>query len=190
MANRLKRTLESQLGVRVLLTRTGDQTVRLDERSAFANNSKADLLLSLHVNSSVRPSVTGVEVFYANLKQYGSETDATNVVESQILPVFGGGMRAIELTRWETAQARHLEKSERLGRILENQLRSQVEMSVRPVKQAPFRILVGANMPAALIEMGFISNSREEQRLASSAYQNTIVRALMRSVVQFRREIE
>ena len=190
VANRLKRTLESQLGVRVLLTRTGDQTVRLDERSAFANNSKADLLLSLHVNSSVRPSVTGVEVFYASLKQYGPETDAANVVESQILPVFGGGMRAIELTRWETAQARHLEKSERLGRILENQLRSQVEMSVRPVQQAPFRILVGANMPAALIEMGFISNSLEEQRLASSTYQNTIVRALMRSVVQFRREIE
>ena len=190
VANRLKRALESQLGVRVLLTRTGDQTVRLDERSAFANNSKADLLLSLHVNSSVRPSVTGVEVFYASLEQYGSETDATNVVESQILPVFGGGMRAIELTRWETAQAQHLEKSGRLGRILENQLRSQVEMSVRPVQQAPFRVLVGANMPAALIEMGFISNSREEQRLASSAYQNTIVRALMRSVVQFRREIE
>ena len=63
-------------------------------------------------------------------------------------------------------------------------------MSVRPVQQAPFRVLVGANMPAALIEMGFISNSREEQRLASNTYQNTIVRALMRSVVQFRREME
>ena len=98
--------------------------------------------------------------------------------------------RQIELTRWETAQAQHLKKSERLGRILENQLRSQVEMSVRPVQQAPFRVLVGANMPAALIEMGFISNSREEQRLASNTYQNTIVRALMRSVVQFRREME
>ncbi len=178
VANRLKQTLENQLGIRVLLTRTGDQTVRLDERSAFANNSKADLLLSLHVNSSVRPSVTGVEVFYASLEQYGSETNATNVVESQALPVFGGGMRTIELTRWETAQAQHLKKSERLGRILENQLRSQVEMSVRPVQQAPFRVLVGANMPAALIEMGFISNSREEQRLASNTYQNTIVLSL------------
>ena len=111
-------------------------------------------------------------------------------VESQILPVFGGGARPIDITLWEMAQARHLDRSATLGRVIEDRLRSQVEMSPRPIQQAPFRVLVGANMPAALIEMGFISNPQEEQRLTSGAYQNTIVQALVRSVVQFRREAE
>ena len=76
VARRLKAALETRLGVRVLLTRDGDQTVGLDQRAALANNNKADLFLSLHANASLRPAVSGAEVFYLSLAEYGDEATA------------------------------------------------------------------------------------------------------------------
>lgn len=190
VARRLKRALEGQLGARVLLTRNGDEMVRLDERAAVANNNKADLLLSLHVNHSPRPVVRGAEIFYASLQQYGEEARASDAIETRVLPVFGGGTRPIEVVLWEMAQARHLDRSGALARIVEEQLRSRVEMSPRAVQEAPFRVLVGANMPAVLVEMGFISNPDEEQLLGSGSFHASVVQALVGSVVRFRRYVE
>ena len=71
VARRLKAAIEARLGVRVILTRDADATVGLDERAAVANNNKADLFVSLHVNASVRQAVNGAEVFYLSLEEYG-----------------------------------------------------------------------------------------------------------------------
>ena len=186
VARRLKAAIEARLGTRVILTREGDQTVGLDERAAVANNNKADLFISLHANASVRSSAAGAEVFYLSLADYGAQAQRAAQGESEALPVFGGGTRDIDVILWEMAQARHIEESARLARLIETSLRERVPMSPRAIQQAPFRVLVGANMPAVLVEMGFISNPEQERQLASEAFQSTIVQSIVDSVVRFR----
>jgi N-acetylmuramoyl-L-alanine amidase len=186
VARRLKGAIEARLGTRVILTREGDQTVGLDERAAVANNNKADLFISLHANASVRASAAGAEVFYLSLSDYGAQAQRVAQGESEALPVFGGGTRDIDVILWEMAQARHIEESARLARLIETALRERVPMSPRAIQQAPFRVLVGANMPAVLVEMGFISNPEQERQLASEAFQSTIVQSIVDSIVRFR----
>jgi N-acetylmuramoyl-L-alanine amidase len=186
VARRLKAAIESRLGGRVILTRDADATVGLDERAAVANNNKADVFLSLHVNASVRASAAGAEVFYLSLADYGAQAQRVAQGEGEALPVFGGGTRDIEAILWEMAQARHIEQSASFARLIEASLRERVPMSPRAIQQAPFRVLVGANMPAVLVEMGFISNPEQEKHLVSEAFQASIVQALVDSLVRFR----
>jgi len=186
VARRLKAALEARLGARVILTRDSDQTVGLDERAALANNNKADLFISLHANASVRPAMSGAEVFYLSLAEYGEQAQRVAHGESESLPVFGGGTRDIEVILWEMAQARYIERSALLAQTIEAGLRARVPMSPRAIQQAPFRVLVGANMPAVLVEMGFISNPQQEKQLASDEFQSAVVQALVESIVRFR----
>jgi N-acetylmuramoyl-L-alanine amidase len=186
VSRRLKAALEARLGVRVVLTRDGDQTVGLDERAAVANNNKADIFISLHANASVRPSASGAEVFYLSLAEYGDEALRVARGESEALPVFGGGARDIEVILWEMAQARYIEQSALLAQMIETSMRERVLMSPRAIQQAPFRVLVGANMPAVLIEMGFITNPEQERLLTSDGFQSSLVQAVVDSLIRYR----
>ena len=186
VARRLKAALEARLGVRVILTRDGDATMGLDERAALANNNKADLFVSLHANASVRPGMTGAEVFYLSLDEYGDAGERVARGESEPLPVFGGGTRDIEVILWEMAQARYIQESAALAQAIDASLRERVPMSPRAIQQAPFRVLVGANMPAVLVEMGFITNAAQERQLQSDEFQNLLVQGLVESITRFR----
>ena len=186
VARRLKASLEARLGVRVILTRDGDTAVGLDERAAVANNNKADLFVSLHANASVRPAATGAEVFYLSLDEYGEEAERASTGAGASLPVFGGGVRDIEVVPWRMAQVRHIERSGAFARAVEAALRARVTMSPRALIQAPLRVLVGANMPAVLIEMGFMTNAEQEQQLVGNEYQNAVVQSIVDAVIQFR----
>ena len=187
VARRLKAAIESRLGVRVLLTRDGDTSVAPDQRAAVANNNKADLFISLHANASVRPGVAGAEVFYLSLDGYGEQGQRASHGVAEALPVVGGGSREIEITPWEMAQARHIPESTMFARALEASLRDRgVPMNPRALQQAPFRLLVGANMPAVLIEMGFLTNAQEAQRLATDGHQSALVQALLDGILRYR----
>jgi N-acetylmuramoyl-L-alanine amidase len=186
VARRLKAALEARLGVRVILTRDGDATMGLDERAALANNNKADLFVSLHANASLRPGMTGAEVFYLSLDEYGDAGERVARGESEPLPVFGGGTRDIEVILWDMAQARYIQESAALAQAIEASLRERVPMSPRAIQQAPFRVLVGANMPAVLVEMGFITNAAQEKQLQSDEFQNLLVQGLLESITRFR----
>jgi N-acetylmuramoyl-L-alanine amidase len=186
VARRLKAAIEARLGVRVILTRDADATVGLDERAAVANNNKADLFISLHANASVRSSAAGAEVFYLSLDEYGDQAQRVAKGETEALPVFGGGVRDIEVILWEMAQARYIEQSAVLAQAVEVALRERVPMSPRAIQQAPFRVLVGANMPAVLVEMGFITNAEQEKQLVSDGFQSTIVQAIVDSIGRYR----
>ncbi len=188
VARRLKGALESRLGLRVILTRDGDQSVGLDERAALANNNKADVFVSLHAGASVRQALSGAEVFFLSLAEYGEEAQRVAQGDNEMLPVFGGGTRDIEVTLWEMAQARHIERSGALARAVEASLRGSVPMSPRSIEQAPFRVLVGANMPAIIVEVAFLSNPQQEREAAGDTFQNTLVQALVNGIVRFRDE--
>jgi N-acetylmuramoyl-L-alanine amidase len=186
VARRLKAALEARLGVRVILTRDGDATVGLDERAALGNNNKADLFVSLHANASMRPATSGAEVFYLSLEEYGDAAQRAAQGDSESLPVFGGGTRDIELIPWEMAQARYIQESAALAQAVEASLRERVPVSPRAIQQAPFRVLVGANMPAVLVEMGFLTNPDQEKQLRSDDFQNTVVQAVVEGITRFR----
>lgn len=186
VARRLKASLEARLGVRVILTRDADTAVGLDQRAAVANNNKADLFISLHANASVRPVAKGAEVFYLSLQEYGIDAQRAAAAPREALPVFGGGTRDIEVVQWRLAQARHIDASATFARMAEAALRRHVTMTTRSLQQAPFRVLVGANMPAVLVEMGFMTNPEQEGQLVSDGYQNQLTQALVEAIVQYR----
>jgi N-acetylmuramoyl-L-alanine amidase len=186
VGRRLRAALEARLGVRAILTRDADRTMSLDERASLANNNKADLFVSLHANGSLRPSVSGAEVFYLSLQEYGDEAARAANPEGEPLPVFGGGTRDIQLILWEMAQARYIDQSAALARSVEAALRERVPMSERALQQAPFRVLVGANMPAVLVELGFITNPAQEKALASDGFQQQLAQALVSAIVRYR----
>ncbi len=186
VARRLKAAIETRLGVRVLLTRDGDQTVGPDQRAALANNNKADLFLSLHASASVRPAVAGAQVFYLTLAGYGSDAAQASRGNPEALPTVGGGSREIEIIPWELAQSRYLQQSATFAGTIEGALRERVPMSSRALQQGPLRVLVGVNMPAVLVEMGFLTNAGQETELAGDAFQNLLVQALSDGIVRYR----
>jgi N-acetylmuramoyl-L-alanine amidase len=190
VARRLRTLIESRLGLKVFLTREDDRTMSLDERSAFANNRRADVFLSIHANSAVRPAMKGAEVYYLTVERADEEARKKAGENSPTLPALGGGNRAIDLILWETAQARYLEQSATLAGFVEQALRPRVEMSPRAVQQAPFRVLVGANMPAALVEIGYLSNAEQEAQLATAGYQEQVAQSLLDALIKFREFLE
>lgn len=190
VARRLRSLIEARLGIRVILTRDDDTRMSLDDRAAVANNSKADLFLSLHANASPVPAVSGAEVFHLRLDRDGEEALRTASTNAVALPVLGGATRSIDVIRWDLAQARHVEASAALGSMIEEDLRPQVRMSPRPRNAAPVRVLTSVNMPAALIEMGYLTNSDEERSLRSDDYQASLAQAIYNAVVRFRGYLE
>jgi N-acetylmuramoyl-L-alanine amidase len=185
LARRLKNAIEARLGARVLLTREDDRTVPLDARAALANNNKADLFLSLHANASIRSTPSGAEVFYLGLERHGEEARRIAEAERTLMPVFGGGTREIDIMLWETAQARYIEESAVLANLVEQELRKVVPVGPQGIQQGPFRVLVGANMPAVLVELGYLSNTAQEAQLHSTDFTGRLTQALLAAVMRF-----
>lgn len=190
VARRLRGLIESRLGIRVILTREEDRAVTPDERAALANNRKADLFLSLHANAAPSPAVGGAEIFYLRLDREGEDARRLAQAQTVSLPVLGGATREIEVVRWDLAQAAHVEASAVLASLLEEELRGHVTMGPRPRQQAPLRVLVGANMPAVLVEMAYLSNPEQEKVARSEAYQTLMAQSIYDAVVRFRAYIE
>jgi N-acetylmuramoyl-L-alanine amidase len=190
VARRLRTMIEGRLGLRVFLTRDDDRVLTLDERSAYANSQKADVFISIHANASMRPTMKGAEVY--SLSSDRGDTDGRQESESspEILLTLGGGSRAIDLIPWETAQTRYLDRSSTFAALVEQALRARVPMSPRPVEQAPLRVLVGANMPAVLVEIGYLSNTEQEPALASGPFQDQIAQSLFDGIAQYRAQVE
>ena len=190
VARRLRTMIESRLGLRVFQTRDDDRLLALDERSAYANSQKADLFISIHANAALGPGIKGAEVYYLGFERSDEEVRQMADSPPTVLPALGGGTRDIHLIMWDTAQARYLDRSATLAAMTEQALRARVEMSPRALQQAPLRVLVGANMPAVLVEIGYLSNAEQEKQLASGAYQDQIAQSLFDAIAQFRTEIE
>jgi len=186
IARRLRAMVENRLGLRVVLTRDDDRTLGLDERAAVANNGKANLLISLHVNGSRVPGQTGAEVFHLQLDRESADVVRAATAEGTALPTLGGGLRRLDLIPWDLAQARHLDESSVLASVLQEELQRQVPMSVHPVRQAPMRLLAAANMPAALIEVAYLTNPEQESRLNTEDFKTTLAQAVFSAIVRFR----
>jgi N-acetylmuramoyl-L-alanine amidase len=190
IGRKLRGLIERNLGLRVFMTRDDDRLLTLDERSAYANSQKADVFLSIHANGSLRPTVKGAEVYYLSADVTAADGRQQVSSTSTVLATLGGGTRSIDLIPWDAAQARYLNQSATFASLIDQALRPRVEMSPRAVQQAPFRVLVGANMPAVLVEVGYLSNAEQEQALASGGYQDRIAQALFDAISAYRALVE
>jgi len=188
LARRVKAIIEARLGIRVLLTRDDDRNVALDARAASANSNKADVFISLHANASFRKTLSGASVFSAAFPP--SAEAAAAAVSIERLPTFGGGTRAIELLPWRLAQAPFIDRSVELAEIIGQQFQNRVPLSPKPVDRAPLRVLEAANMPAVLIEAGYLTNPDQEKQLLTNEFQNAFVQALYDAVLKFREVVE
>jgi N-acetylmuramoyl-L-alanine amidase len=189
VARRLKAELVNARGLTVVLTRDKDGEVSLDERTAIANNYKADLFVSVHANASRARGARGSEVYFLSYQASDDESRRMAQAEGAAEPLArAAGTSDLALILWDMAQAEHLEESSQLASRLQEELAVVTGSEGRGVKQAPFRVLVGAGMPAVLVEIAFISNPDEEQQLASEAYQAKVAAALARGIERYRRE--
>jgi len=188
IARKLRSALANGLGLQAFLTRDRDAEVPLDDRAAFANNYKADLFISIHANASRSHGAKGSEVYFLSYQANDEESRRLALMEGQAVQggPSGGGDLAVIL--WDMAQAEHLEDSSALASRIQEELAEVTGSQGRGVKQAPFRVLVGAAMPAVLVEVAFISNSAEEKQLASEAYQAKIVSALVKGVSRYQQQ--
>lgn len=185
VARRLKGAIEARLGIRVVLTREDDRPVPLATRAALANNNKADLFISLHANASFRKVASGASILYAAFDREVEQSTRASL-GSQRLPAFGGGTRDVDLVFWDLAQLRYIPRSGELAALLEEQFHDRIPLSTRAVGRAPLDVLESANMPAVMIEMGYLTNDEQEAQMNTPEFQNTLVQAVFDAVLRFR----
>jgi N-acetylmuramoyl-L-alanine amidase len=186
IARKLKSMIEST-GMRAILTRDGDQVVSLDDRTSKANNNKADLFISIHANATIRGKARGAETYFLSAQATDDESRNIAAVENNALGL--SQAPAVEddlkLILWDMAQTEFLTESSQLAETIQQELNSTLSISNRGIKQAPFRVLTGATMPAVLIEVGFINNPDEEKLMTNGDYQLKIATAIFRSIQKF-----
>jgi N-acetylmuramoyl-L-alanine amidase len=176
----------------VVLTRTGDVAVPLAQRAALANAEHADLFVSLHLNAmpgAARARARGVETYF--LSADASDASATAVAARENADRLAGepvvdpnDPVAVILSDLEDQAS--LDGSSRLAYAVHDRLVAALGAEDRGVKQAPFYVLAGARMPAALLELGFISHAEESEKLRDPAYQDRIAEAVAQGVAAFR----
>ncbi|NQW03953.1 MAG: N-acetylmuramoyl-L-alanine amidase [Acidobacteria bacterium] len=192
VAQRLKAVLESRLGVRVLLTRDTDVEVAIDRRAALANNNKADVFISLHANGSPSQSLRGWQVQSLDPADYGGAPNPGSTPETASLsvPVVAGGTRLITAVPWHLAQIPHTRQSATLAQVMATHLsEAGLPSQPTPVVQAPLRVLVGANMPAVLIELGLLSNAQDAALLGDAQFQDTLAEILAAVIADARSDL-
>ncbi|MCB1055340.1 MAG: N-acetylmuramoyl-L-alanine amidase [Acidobacteria bacterium] len=190
IARSLARALERRLPVKVVLTRSEDLQMSLDDRTALANQNKADLFVSLHVNSSYGSSAQGAETYILSTEASDERAADAAAAENQSGEGDGDPLYDLQLILWDLSQTHHLSESLRFATLVQEELNSALELRDRGVKQAPFRVLMGAAMPAVLVELGFLSNPTEEKHLESLDYQNQLVDSLVRAIARYKTLVE
>ncbi|MCK4835587.1 MAG: N-acetylmuramoyl-L-alanine amidase [Candidatus Aminicenantes bacterium] len=190
LARRLKNLFKQNSKYEIILTRESDRYISLEERTAIANSKKSDLFVSIHVNSAPQKKTRGIETFYLNLT-----TDPWS------MSVAAKENAISKKSIWEMESiigeiVKNAKKSE--SRILSQFIQKNVVKHLKKryshindlgVKKAPFYVLVGARMPASLVETSFISNSQEARRLKTSTYRYLIANGLYYGIISYIRSL-
>lgn len=192
LARRLKSALARDPSLEVVLTREEDRLVGLDERTGIANHNRAVLFLSIHLNASRRANARGSETYFLSTDATDDEARTLAALENRAYGVEEQKIAAVEdeghgldLVLWDLAQNQYLAESSLLAESMQAHLNALAGTPDRGVRQAPFRVLMGATMPAILVEVGFVSNADEENLFRSMGYRNQVVSAMAGAVYDF-----
>ena len=189
ISQKLKAIIEKNLAYRVVLTRDNDVDVSLENRAAIANNNRAILFISVHVNGFPRSSARGSETFFLSLNATDEEArrlaymeNNSSAIESRIS---SDDEDDIMMILWDMAQSAFIKQSSELAENIQQELNSLLGTRNRGIKQAPFKVLTGVACPAVLVEIAFISNPSEERKLKTDDFQDDVARAIYRGVANF-----
>jgi N-acetylmuramoyl-L-alanine amidase len=191
------RRLAAQLrdgGLKVVLTREADRFVGLEERTSMANDARADLFVSIHANASEARAARGIETYFVSLEASDEAARRVALAENQAfgdaVPAAVPGADPLSAILGDMIATEHLVESQEFARLALGELLSEGGGVSRGVKQAPFVVLMGVQMPAALVEIGFITNAREERALAAEAERDRIAAGIARAVREFGRRFD
>jgi N-acetylmuramoyl-L-alanine amidase len=185
VSQRLATLLQDRLGSEVLLTRNDDTFVSLEGRTKIANDYKADLFLSIHANSSPVKSVTGVETYYLNFTTSRTALDVAArenaTAESSIFDL----KDVLEKIALKDKIDESREFASRLQTSLFTLTKASAATKNRGIKKAPFVVLIGAQMPSVLAEIGFLTNSSDEALMRKSEHRQKIAEALYKGIAAY-----
>jgi N-acetylmuramoyl-L-alanine amidase len=183
---RLQKLLERKTGCEVILTRSEDNFVALEERTAIANQKAADLFLSIHANASRDRNARGIETYYLN---FTSSPDSLEVAARENATSQESVHQLQDLIK-KIALTEKIEESQEFARRIQEEIYRRVgksggEQRDRGVKKAPFVVLIGANMPSVLAEISFLTNPRDERLLKRPEYRQRIAEALQSGILDY-----
>ncbi len=189
VANRVASSLRKN-GLTVVMTREDDRFIALEKRTSIANDSRGDLFISIHANATADRDVRGIETFFLALDASDDSASAVAKRENQALghspkkPSDDAFMAMIG----DLIVTGHMEESNEFARLAQRELAPGPD--ARGVKQAPFVVLEGVQMPSSLVEIGFLTNLQDEKSLSNESGRNRIAAALVRATLEFGRRYD
>jgi len=183
---RLRELFKEELGLDVVMTRSTDVFIPLEERTAIANKVGADLFLSVHANAAPNRLAAGIETYYLNLaktdkvaqlaaKENGTSLDKVSVLQAILFDL---------MANYKLNDSAHL--ADEVQKALHKKIRTHYsDVKNLGVKQGPFYVLIGASMPSILVETAFLSNAVEEFRLKDPAYQEMAAEGILDGVRRY-----
>ena len=187
IAKRLAAKLKNELHCEVLLTRSSDQYLTLEERTAFANTKNADLFISIHTNASRNQRAFGISTYFLNL----ADDDESKRVAAMENATSTNNISDLEKILFSLMHYSKINESSRLATTVQDTLTTHLnrkgysQIKSKGVKQAPFYVLLGAQMPSILVETSFISNPRECKRLLDPKYQDRLCEGIVLGVKKY-----
>jgi len=186
VAKRLAKQLQHDLDADVILTRESDLFLPLEERTAIANTNDADLFISLHINAHPSPRVKGFETYFLNL----STNEEAMRVAARENATSTHQMSDLQDILSDIMQNSKINESSRLAQRVHTSIESGLSdppfvLKDMGVKQAPFYVLIGAEMPAILIELAFISNPEDAKLLADAQFISELAENISSGIQQY-----
>lgn len=183
IGTRLAEKIKRELGIDVVMTRTTDVFIPLQERTSIANKVEADLFISIHANASPNKSTAGIESYYLNL----AKTDKVAQLAAHENGTSLEKVSTLQAILFDLMANYKLNDSARLADEVQRALYKKVTSKYQGsknlgVKQGPFFVLVGATMPSILVETAFLSNVMEEARLSDQLYQETTADGILKGI--------
>ena len=191
IARRLEHAL-SERGLRAEMTRTNDLFVPLPERTAIANRAGADLFVSIHLNWSPNTMTSGIEVYYLNNATDRATIRLARMENAGAPATYGAGTGPnLNYILTDLRQQYKANEAASLARMIDAQAVATLDaglgtnVNALGAKMGPFYVLVGAHMPAVLVETGFLSNPGEAQRLESASYQEILADGIATAITHY-----
>jgi N-acetylmuramoyl-L-alanine amidase len=189
IAKRLKQMIRDQIKCDVVLTRSSDKYLSLEERTAIANTQNADLFISIHTNANPDRRVYGIETYILNL---ATDDEAIRVAAMENA-TSARNISDLDSILQDLMNNAKVNESTRLGSYVQQSMNRRLRAKYKNIrskgiKQAPFYVLLGADMPSILIETSFISNPRECKRLISKNYQKHMCQGIVDGIKRYIQE--
>ena len=181
VAKELYKILKRETTLKVRLTRDRDNYIPLEERVAMARNWGADLFISIHVNSCPSPKRRGIETYYLSLTT-DPDAMATAERENAQANLARGEIRQILTSILKNSK---IEDSRTFAGIIQNSLIKSTKQTNRGVRKAPFVVLIGADMPSILAEIGFLSNTSDRKLLRNNGYLKKIAQSIAKGITEY-----